>query len=86
MLKPDMKKINICFLDIEVATTGRFPVAHRAEYPINCVTIYFSATDNYITYGVGQDIDQSLKDEMAKENAVYVLCSDEADLLRRLFT
>ena len=31
MLKPDMKKINLCFLDIEVETVGRFPAAHRAE-------------------------------------------------------
>ena len=38
----DMKDINICFLDIEVATKGRFPTAEKAEYPVNCVTIYFS--------------------------------------------
>lgn len=86
MLKPDMKKINICFLDIEVETTGRFPTAHRAEYPINCVTIYFSSTDNYITYGVGKDVDAELKEEMAKENARYVLCQTEAELLTKLFT
>jgi len=86
MLKPDMKKINICFLDIEVETTGRFPAAHRAEYPINCVTIYFSATDNYVTYGVGRDIDDDVKEAMAKENGKYVLCETEADLLRQLFT
>ena len=86
MLKPDMKKINICFLDIEVETTGRFPMAHRAEYPINCVTIYFSATDNYYTYGVGRDIDDDVKDAMAKENCQYVLCESERDLLTKLFT
>ena len=86
MLKPDMSKINICFLDIEVETTGRFPMAHRAEYPINCVTIYFSATDNYFTYGVGRDIDDDVKAAMAKENCQYVLCESEADLLTRLFT
>ena len=86
MLKPDMRKINICFLDIEVETTGRFPMAHRAEYPINCVTIYFSATDNYFTYGVGRDIDDDVKQKMAAENCQYVLCESEADLLTRLFT
>ena len=86
MLKPDMKKINICFLDIEVETTGRFPMAHRAEYPINCVTIYFSATDNYFTYGVGRDIDDDVKEAMAKENCQYVLCESERDLLTKLFT
>lgn len=86
MLKPDMKKINICFLDIEVETTGRFPAAHRAEYPINCVTIYFSTTDNYITYGVGKDVEDYVKEEMAKENGKYVLCATEKDLLNQLFS
>ena len=86
MMKPDMKKINICFLDIEVETTGRFPVAHRAEYPINCVTIYFSITDRYITYGVGRDIDPDIKQKMADEGCTYVLCDSERDLLTRLFT
>lgn len=86
MLKPDMKKINICFLDIEVETTGRFPAAHRAEYPINCVTIYFSKTDNYITYGVGRDVSDYVKEEMAKENGRYVLCYTEKELLEQLFT
>ena len=37
MLKPDMKKINICFLDIEVETTGRFPAASpAAPYRTRC--------------------------------------------------
>lgn len=86
MLHPNMSDINICFLDIEVETTGRFPAAHRAEYPINCVTIYFSKTNNYITYGVGRDIRQDIKDEMAKDNCVYVLCQTEQELIRTLFT
>lgn len=85
MLKVNMADINLCFLDIEVETTGRFPAAHRAEYPINCVTIYFSKTDKYITYGVGRDIDQDTKDQMAAENCAYVLCESEQDLLIRLF-
>ena len=41
-LRFSMSDINICFLDIEVATKGRFPVAEKAEFPVNCVTIYFS--------------------------------------------
>lgn len=85
MLKTDMKKINICFLDIEVETWGRFPAAHRAEYPINCVTIYFSKTDKYFTYGVGRDVSQEVKDELAKDNGEYVLCATEEELLVKLY-
>lgn len=86
MLTPSMDKVNLCFLDIEVETVGRFPAAHRAEYPINCVTIYFSKTDNYITYGVGRDVSQYVKDEMAKENGRYELCATERELLEKCFT
>lgn len=86
MLKPDMSKINICFLDIEVETTGKFPKASLAEYPINCVTIYFSNTDEFITYGVGKDVSQYVKDAMAADHGKYVLCDTEKDLLLKLFT
>ena len=86
MLKPDMKKITLCFLDIEVETVGRFPAAHRAEYPINCVTVYFSKTDNYVTYGLGRDVSDYVKAEMAKENGQYVLCYTEKELLEKLFS
>ena len=85
-LTSDMSKINLCFLDIEVETTGKFPRASVAAYPINCVTIYFSKTDNYITYGVAKDVSQEVKDEMAKDNGRYVLCKTEGELLTRLFT
>lgn len=85
MLKADMSKINLCFLDIEVETTGKFPRASVAAYPINCVTIYFSKTNNYITYGVGKDVSQSVKDAMAKDNGRYVLCKTEGELLTKLF-
>lgn len=86
MLKPDMKKINLSFLDIEVETTGRFPTAHRAEYPINCVTVYYSKGKKYFTFGVGRDVADFVKEEMAKNNCTYVLCDSEQDLLTRLFT
>ena len=47
-LKIDTKDFNICYLDIEVATVGRFPTADRADYPVNCVTIHFSKKTNPI--------------------------------------
>lgn len=83
-IHPNMADFNLCFLDIEVETTGRFPVANRAEYPINCVTIYFSKTDSYITYGVGKDVNDDVKKELAENNGVYVLCKDESELLTKL--
>lgn len=84
MLHPNMADFNLSFLDIEVETVGRFPTAARAEYPINCCTIYFSKTDSYIVYGVEKDVSPKVKDELAKNNAVYCLCANETELIQKL--
>jgi DNA polymerase elongation subunit (family B) len=85
MIETDMSKINICFLDIEVETTGRFPAAHRAEYPINCVTIYFSKSQKYYTFGI-RDITDETKNKLLENNCEYISCTSEVDLLTKLFT
>lgn len=83
---PNMKDINIAFLDIEVETTGRFPVPDLAEYPINVVTVYFSKDDRYIQYALKKDVDDEVKAEYEKENCKYVICQSEEELLTELFT
>ena len=55
-LRFDVKKTNICYLDIEVASRGRFPSADKAECPVNCVTIHFSKTGEYITFGLNRPV------------------------------
>lgn len=83
---PNMKDINIAFLDIEVETTGRFPVPDLAEYPINVVTVYYSKEDRYTQFALNKDVDEEILAEYAKENCTYVKCQSEAELLSALFT
>lgn len=83
---PSMKDINICFLDIEVETTGRFPVPNLAEYPINIVTVWFSKEDRYIQYGLIKDIPDDVREEYEKHNCQYVICQSERELLGKIFT
>ena len=85
VIHPDMKDINLAFLDIENATTGRFSLPTEAKYPINVVTIYFSKTNNYYVYGVAKDISDKGKEFLRKNNAQYILCKDEAELITQVF-
>ena len=84
VIHPDMKDINLGFLDIENATTGRFSLPTEAKYPINVVTFYVSKEDHYYVYGVAKDISDKGKQFLRENNAEYILCTDEADLLTKL--
>lgn len=80
-----VKDINICYLDIEVATKGKFPSADKALYPINCITIYFSKYDKYYTYGLNQPLKDETITELSESNCEYINCPTERDLLHDLF-
>lgn len=81
----NVKDINICFIDIEVATKGRFPTAEKAEYPVNCATIYISKLGIYYTFGLNREINEETAKKLADENCAYINCKTEVDLLNKLF-
>lgn len=47
--------LKIFFLDIEVLSPNEFPEAEQAKHPINLITIYDSLTEEYHTWGLGND-------------------------------
>jgi DNA polymerase elongation subunit (family B) len=81
----DKNKINICFLDIEVATQGKFPTAKKAACEINCITIYFSRDKKYYTFGLQKALQQESLDYYKSMNAEYIRCPSEKELLIRCF-
>jgi len=85
-IKFNFKTINICYLDIEVATKGKFPAADKAEVPINCVTIYLSKQQKYYVFGLNREISEKTNQLLLDEDAVYINCYTEYDLLEKLFT
>jgi len=85
-LRFSMKDFNICFLDIEVATQGKFPVASKAEYPVNCVTIHLTKPNKYFTYGLNREISDAMRDKLAEQGCEYINCRTEYELLEALFT
>ena len=84
-LRFDVKKTNICYLDIEVASRGRFPSADKAECPVNCVTIHFSKTGEYITFGLNRPVSPETIQKLSDSNCEYINCKTEAELLNKLF-
>ena len=85
-LRFDMKNFNICFLDIEVATKGKFPVASKADYAVNCVTIHFTQTSQYFTFGLNREISDAMRQKLLAEGCEYINCRTEYELLTSLFT
>jgi len=84
MMSPKMEDINLCFMDIENATTGRFSAPVEALYPINVVTLSFSKGKKRYTFGLQRDIDEKSKEFLRSKNCEYVLCSSEADLISKV--
>lgn len=84
-LRFDSKDFNICYLDIEVSSKGRFPSAERAEVPVNCVTIHFSITGEYITFALNRPISDETNQKLADNGCEYINCSTERELLDSLF-
>jgi DNA polymerase elongation subunit (family B) len=68
--------IKIAFLDIEVYAPDKFPVADKAEYPINLLTFYDSLERKFHAFGI-----KHYTPEM--ENVTYYHCANEFDLLNR---
>lgn len=87
-LRYNVNDFNICFLDIEVATTDRFPTADRAERPVNCVTIYISKEKKYYVFGLNRDLKEETYQKFIDNDldVVYKSCRTEYDLLTDLFT
>jgi len=81
-LKVNMKDINICFLDIEIASPNEFPKPEEAKWPVNLVTMKFSKSNRLVTLG-NKPFDEFKVDgtNFVKE---YHYVPDEKELLERV--
>ena len=79
---PNIKDINLCFMDIEVSTEGRFPVPWLAEYPINLIILNFA--EHSVQFGT-LDIDDETLEKYKELNCTYIKCSTEQELLTGTF-
>ena len=72
-LKWDTSKINIAYIDIEVASDKGFPNPEAAEHPVTAICVKNNQSDQRMVWGLG--------DYDARENTSYFKCTDESALL-----
>jgi len=73
-IPPDYKDIKIFILDIEVFSTGSFPHAKDADYPVTAIVIRNYYTKEKFVFGCQPYTSPD-------QNAKYFLCSNEKELL-----
>lgn len=76
----DASLINVCNIDIEVASDDGFPEPDEAKHPVTAITIKDSIRQTYYVWGVG-DYDVS-KCEIKDCSVKYTKCADEESLLK----
>jgi DNA polymerase elongation subunit (family B) len=72
-LKWDTSKINIAYIDIEVASDKGFPKPEDAEHPVTAICVKNNQSDQRMVWGLG--------DYNAREDTTYFKCTDESALL-----
>ena len=75
-IKYDRTKMNICTIDIEVASEDGFPEPEQAKYEIITITIKNNNGKIYHTWGT-DDFDA----DKCSQNVLYRKCKDERDLI-----
>ncbi len=73
-IKHDPKKIRVCFLDIEVDSTGGYPNMDTADKEITAITMMYDKITIAFGYGDFDVPDESIK---------YIKCADEFDLVKK---
>lgn len=75
----DRDRINVCTIDIEVASDEGFPHPDKAEYPIITITVKNNIDNVYYVWGLyDYDVERSI---MKTNKVVYEWCESEAHLI-----
>lgn len=80
----DATKINVCNIDIEVASDEGFPEPEQAKHPVISIALKDSVRDSYFVWGLGEwSYDNSeMKEQLKDHDVKYFKCRDEQHLLK----
>lgn len=80
----DRGDIRVFNIDIEVYSDEGFPNARDANYPVTAICVHDSATDKFVTFGLGNwfATESELPDEII-DRVVYIPCETELQLFDR---
>lgn len=80
----DATKINVCNIDIEVASDDGFPEPDQAKHPVTAITIRDSVRSMYFVWGTGDwsIVHSEMKEQLRGYDVKYFKCLDEVALLK----
>lgn len=76
-VKFDRDMVNVCTIDIEVASDEGFPAPDEAKHPVISITVKNNQDNVYYVFGL-YDYDETL----SEKNVKYFKCTDEPALLQ----
>jgi DNA polymerase elongation subunit (family B) len=76
-VKFDRDMVNVCTIDIEVASDEGFPAPDEAKHPVISITVKNNQDSTYYVFGL-YDYDETL----SEKNVKYFKCVDEESLLQ----
>ena len=76
-IKFDRDMVNVCTIDIEVASDEGFPAPDEAKHPVISITVKNNQDNTYYVFGL-YDYDETL----SEKNVKYFKCIDEPALLQ----
>lgn len=76
--------INVCNIDIEVASDEGFPEPEQAKHPVISIALKDSVRDTYFVWGLGEwDLEKSeMRDQLKGCDVKYFKCVDEEHLFK----
>ncbi len=80
----DATKINVCNIDIEVASDEGFPEPEQAKHPVISIALKDSVRDAYFIWGLGDwsIANSEMKEQLQDHDVKYFKCSSEEHLLK----
>jgi len=79
-VKFDQDKVNITYIDIEVASDEGFPFPESAAHPVTTISMKNNQSDTYWVWGL-YDYDEDKCEVEGIEHIHYKKCKDEVELL-----
>lgn len=73
-IKFERDMINVCTIDIEVASDAGFPKPQEAAHPVTAIGVKNNQSNQFVVFGCG--------DYDAPDNVTYFKCADEISLLQ----
>jgi DNA polymerase elongation subunit (family B) len=84
-LTPDLSRVRVAYIDIEVQSDEGFPTVEDAKFPITAICVKFSDSPHYYEWAYKDAYTGPHDPELAhlKDHITYIHCDNELDMLMK---